>query len=96
MLDLKKLSDVFGMKVFTDSGEYFGELVEAEIDSNRISKWKVRATRESFLSRSLGGAKGVLIPNQLVRAFGKDIIIISQTAIPGTREEGQVQEDSPF
>lgn len=91
MLELKRLSDVFGMKVFTDSGEFFGEMEEAILDENKVSGWKIRASRDSFLSRALGGAKGVRIPNQLVRAFGKDIVIVAQAAIP-TRDERDLEE----
>jgi len=95
MLDLKKISEVFGLKVFTDDGKYFGEMEEAVLDANRVFGWKIRASRESFLSRSIGGAKGVIIQHPLIRAIG-DIVIVSNTAIPSSREERPVQEESPF
>ena len=86
MLKLKRISEVLSMKVYTDGGDYFGDLEEAELISNRIFGWKIRSTKESFLSKAVGGAKGVIVPHNLVRAIG-DIFIISKTAIPTGYEE---------
>jgi sporulation protein YlmC with PRC-barrel domain len=86
MLKLKKISDVFGMKVFTNSGDYFGVIEEAEIINNRIYGWKVKPGKESTVMKSIGGAKGVIVPHKLVDAVG-DIVIISRTAIPEPSEE---------
>ena len=56
--------------------------------SNKIFGWKVKATRNSFLSKVIGSAKGVIVPHQLVKAVG-DILIIAQSAVPnlGAEEE---------
>ncbi len=91
MLKLKKISEVLNMKVYTDGGDYFGDIEEAELVDNRIYGWKIRATRDSFLSRAIGGAKGVIVPHNLVRAIG-DIFIISKTAIPTGYEEKTEEE----
>ncbi|HLC54933.1 MAG TPA: hypothetical protein VJJ75_00200 [Candidatus Nanoarchaeia archaeon] len=80
MLQLRRITDVYEVKVFTDGGEYFGDVEEAILSGNRVFGWKVRATRNSSLSRALGGAKGVIVPHQLVRAIG-DIMIISKAAV---------------
>ena len=85
MLKLKKISDVYDMKVFTDNGEYFGEVEESILSSNKVFGWRVRATKTSSLSKVLGGAKGVIVPHQLVKAIG-DIMIISRNAIPSYEE----------
>ena len=85
MLKLKKISDVYEMKVFTDQGEYFGEVEESILASNKVFGWRVRATKSSSLSKVLGGAKGVIVPHQLVKAIG-DIMIISKNAIPSYEE----------
>tara|TARA_Y100000310_G_C20394411_1_gene674363 strand:+ start:572 stop:802 length:231 start_codon:yes stop_codon:yes gene_type:complete len=63
-LRTKKISEAVGMQVFTDSGDFFGEIEEAVLIKNKIEGWKVRATRGSFLVKALGGAKGVVIPHQ--------------------------------
>ena len=34
MLKTKKLSDVFSVEVFTDSGEYFGDVEESILTNN--------------------------------------------------------------
>lgn len=81
MLKMKKISDTFDMKVFTDQGDYFGDIEESILTSTKVFGWKVKATRNSFLSKVLGSAKGVIVPHQLVRAVG-DILIISKTAVP--------------
>ena len=86
MLKMKKVSEVYDMKVFTDAGEYFGDVEEAMLSPNKISGWRVRATKQSFLSKVLGSAKGVIVPHQLVKSIG-DVMIISKAAVPSYSEE---------
>ncbi len=74
------------MKVYTDSGDYFGEVEESILTMNKISGWRIRATKNSFLTRVLGGAKGVIVPHQFVKAIG-DIVIISKSAIPSYEDK---------
>ena len=93
MLKTKNVTEVFNMQVFTDNGEYFGDVEEAVLGSNQVSAWRVRATRNSFLSRILGGAKGVVVPHQLVKAIG-DVMIIAKTAVPSYEEEHDDQLSS--
>ena len=85
MLKVKKVTDLFNMKVFTDSGEYFGDIEESVLLMGKVAGWRVRATRNSSLHKLLGGAKGVIVPHRLVRAIG-DIMIISKSAIPAGAE----------
>jgi len=86
MLKLQQVTKTFGIKVFTDVGEYFGDVDEVIIQNNKIFGWKIRATRDSFLSKTISGAKGVIVPHQLVKA-ASDIMIISKAAIPSGAEE---------
>lgn len=81
MLKMKKISDTYDMKVFTDTGDYFGDIEESILTNNKIFGWRVKSTRNSFLSRVLGSAKGVIVPHQLVKSIG-DIMIISKAAVP--------------
>ncbi len=81
MLKMKKISDSFDMRVFTDGGDYFGDIEEAIVTKTKIFGWKVRATKNSFLNKVLGSAKGVIVPHQLVKSIG-DIMIISKQAVP--------------
>ena len=81
MLKMKKINETIDMKEFTDEGDYFGDIEEAILTSNKIFGWKVKATRNSFLDKVLGSAKGVIVPHQLVKSIG-DILIISKAAVP--------------
>jgi len=90
MVRLKKLTHVYDMKVFTDNGEYFGDIEEAILTMTKVFCWRIRASRNSTLSKVLGGAKGVIVPHKLVRAVG-DVMIISKTAMP---EYGEVSEET--
>jgi sporulation protein YlmC with PRC-barrel domain len=86
MLKMKKISETYDMRVFTDTGEYFGDVEESIITQNKVFGWRVRATKNSFLNKVLGSAKGVIVPHQLVKSVG-DIMIISKAAIPSYSEE---------
>ena len=91
MLKMKHISDTIGMKVFTDNGDYFGEIEEAILTKTKVFGWRVRSTKNSFLEKVLGGAKGVIVPHSLVKSFG-DVMIISKTAVPSYAEEGASSE----
>jgi sporulation protein YlmC with PRC-barrel domain len=86
MLKMKKISETYDMKVFTDSGEYFGDIEESIVTNNKVFGWRVRATKNSFLNKVLGSAKGVIVPHQLVKSIG-DVMIISKAAVPSYNEE---------
>ncbi|MFC1727845.1 PRC-barrel domain-containing protein [Nanoarchaeota archaeon] len=85
MLKIRKLTETFEMKVFTDSGDYFGDIEEAMLTSTKVTAWRVRSTKNSYLSKVLGSAKGVVVPQTLVQAIG-DIMIISKNAVPSFSE----------
>lgn len=86
MLKMKRISETYEMKVFTDTGEYFGDVEESIVTKNKIFGWRVRATKNSFLSNVLGSAKGVIVPHQLVKSIG-DVMIISKAAVPSYSPE---------
>jgi len=86
MLRTKKLVETVGVAAYTDNGDFFGEVEDAIISSNRIDSWKIKAAKGSFLSKALAGAKGVIVPHQLVKAIG-DIMIVSKAAAPSYSEE---------
>lgn len=86
MLRTKQVSETVGLHVFTDNGDLFGEIEDAVINKNRVDAWKVRAVKDSFLTKALAGAKGVIVPHQLVKAIG-DVMIVSRAAAPNYSEE---------
>ena len=90
MLKVKEIKDMYDMRVFTDAGDYFGDIEESLLTDNKIFGWKIKATKSSFLNKILGGAKGVIVPHQMVRAVG-DIMIINKTAIPSYEEKTEGQ-----
>ena len=92
MLKMKRITETYDMKVFTDQGEYFGDIEESIVTTNKIFGWRVKATRNSFLNSVLGNAKGVIVPQQLVKSIG-DIMIISKAAIPTYNDEAPTPEE---
>ncbi len=92
MLKMKRISETYDMKVFTDNGEYFGDIEESIVTKNKIFGWRVRATKSSFLSKVLGSAKGVIVPHQLVKSIG-DVMIISKAAVPSYSPEEETEPE---
>ena len=90
MVKTKRITDVHSMTVYTDSGEYFGEVEESILGTNKVFGWRVKASKGSYLSRALGGAKGVIVPHQLVKSIG-DIMIISKTAVPEYEDSAELE-----
>ena len=86
MIKTRKISELYDMDVYTDTGDYFGSVEESILSNNKIAGWRVKATKNSKLSRVLGGAKGVIVPHNLVRNIG-DVMIISKSALPDNEEE---------
>lgn len=91
MLKLKRVTETYNMRVFTDTGEYFGDVEEAIVTKTKITGWKVKATKKSSLSKLLGSAKGVIVPHQLIKSVG-DVMIISKSAVPSYGEEPASEE----
>lgn len=86
MLKMRRITDVYEMKVFDDVGNYMGDVEESLISLNKVFGWRIKATKTSSLSRVLGSAKGVIVPHKFVKAIG-DIMIINKQAIPAYDEE---------
>ncbi len=86
MLRTKRVTEVYEMRVFTDTGDYFGDVEEALLTQTKVIGWRVKATRNSVLSKLLGSAKGVVVPHQLVKSVG-DVMIISKAAMPSYSPE---------
>jgi sporulation protein YlmC with PRC-barrel domain len=76
---IRKISEVIGLKVFTDSGDSFGEVEEANLHENKIDGWRIRVG--GSVMSLIGGARGVIIPHQFVKAIS-DVFIINKSALP--------------
>jgi len=81
---VKKITEVIGSKVYTDSGDFFGEIEEANLHENKVSGWRIKVGGP--ITSLIGGARGVIIPHQFVRAIS-DIFIINKTALPSSDSE---------
>jgi len=84
---LKKISEVIGCKVYTDSGDFFGEIEEANLQENKIDGWRIKVG--GSITSLIGGARGVIIPHQFVKAIS-DVFIINKGALPSG--ESDVEE----
>lgn len=85
---IKKISEVLGFKVFTDSGDFFGEVEEANLQENKIDGWRIKVG--GGVTALVGGARGVIIPHQFVKAIS-DVFIINKTALP-SQESPEIEE----
>ena len=88
MLKIKKITDVIGRRVYTDTGDFFGEIEESNLVENKVESWRIRVA--GSMANFLGGARGVIIPHQFVKAVG-DIIIISRANLP-LDEDNSIEE----
>lgn len=87
MLRIKNISEVIGKKVYTADGDFFGFVDEVNLYDNKIDGWKIRVS-SGFMS-SLGGARGVIIPHQFVKAIG-DVLVITKASLPAKEEGSEV------
>lgn len=89
MLKIKRLSEVVGRRVYTDAGDLFGLIEEVNLIDNKIDGWRIVVSRESGMMQILGGARGIIVPHQFIKAIG-DIIIINQGAVPIKQQEEEL------
>ncbi len=78
-MKVRKISEVLGMRVYTDSGDYFGEVEEVNLFENKIDGWRIRVG--GSVLPLIGGARGVIIPHNFVKAIS-DVFIINRSALP--------------
>lgn len=84
---IKKISEVIGTKVYTDTGEFFGEVEEANLQENKIDGWRIKVG--GGVMALIGGARGVIIPHRFVKSIG-DVFIISRSALPS--QDSSIEE----
>ena len=86
------MSESIGRKVYTDSGDLFGVVEEINLVDNKIDGWRIVVSRESGMIEILGGARGIIVPHQFIKAIG-DIVIINKNAVPVRQEEEMGMDD---
>ena len=86
---VKKITEAIGSKVYTDSGDYFGEVEEANLQENKINGWRIKVG--GSVMSLIGGARGVIIPHQFVRAIS-DVFIINKSTLPSQEYDSGDEE----
>lgn len=89
-IKIKKLSEVLGKRVYTDSGDFFGEVEEVNLAENKVDSWRIKVA--GGIGNFLGGARGVVVPHQFVKAIG-DVCLISRASLPMQEEENIPEEE---
>ena len=90
-MKIRKITDILRKKVYTDEGDFFGEIEEANLIENKVDGWRIKVS--GGITSLIGGARGVIIPHQFVKSIG-DILIINKSALPTpSDEEGEEMED---
>ena len=92
VMRIRKISEVLGLKVFTDGGDYFGEVEEANLFENKIDGWRIRVG--GGITSLIGGARGVIIPHHFVKAIS-DVFIINRGALPNPESSMPGIEEVP-
>jgi len=87
---IRKITEVMGMKVYTDSGDFFGEIEEANLSENKVDSWRIKVGGN--MASMIGGARGVIIPQGFVKAVG-DVFIINKSTFPGQEGTTEVPGD---
>jgi sporulation protein YlmC with PRC-barrel domain len=83
MLRIKRISEVVGKHVYSADGDYFGQIEEVNLVDNKIEGWRIKVG--SGGAGMFGGARGVIIPHQFVKAIG-DIFVINKVSAPSSND----------
>ena len=89
MLQIKRINEVMGKKVYTDAGDFFGEIEEVNLLNNKVDSWRIRIGGK--LGNVFSGARGVIIPHNFIKSVG-DVFIINKLAIPSQQDIGELPE----
>ena len=91
MLRIKKMTESIGKNVYTSDGDFFGQIEDVNLVDNKVDGWKIKISG-GFMSL-LGGARGVIIPQQFVKAIG-DIFIVNKSSLPTRDENMEIPAES--
>lgn len=92
-IKLRKVSEAYKAKVYTEDGYFLGEVEDAVIVGNKIDEWKIKVFNQEFRAR---GISGLYIKHILVKAMGQ-IWIVSKavySVINKQPEEEEVNEEN--
>ena len=91
MLKIKRISEVLGRHVYTDAGDFLGEVEEVNLSENKVDGWRIKISNRA--SNMIGGARGIIVPHNFVKAIG-DVFVVSKASLP-IREETEIEANAP-
>jgi sporulation protein YlmC with PRC-barrel domain len=89
MLRIKKVNEIIGKNVYTSEGDFFGQIEDVNLSENKVDGWRIRIG--SGFMNLFGGARGVVVPHQFVKAIG-DVFIVNNGSLPGKSLEISEEE----
>lgn len=90
MLRIKKVNEILGKNVYTSDGDFFGQIEDVNLSENKIDGWRIKIG--SGFMNLFGGARGVVVPHQFVKAIG-DILIVNKGSLPIQQGEIAIGEE---
>ena len=78
---------MLGRTVYTDAGDFLGEVEEVNLADNKIDGWRIKISGK--VSGLIGGARGIIVLHQFVKAIG-DVFIVSKANLPIREETGEI------
>lgn len=90
MLKVKRVSEVLGRRVYTDGGDFLGEVEEVNLAENKVDGWRIRISGKT--SSLIGGARGIIVPHNFVKAIG-DVFVVSKSSLP-IRDEEEISQQN--
>jgi sporulation protein YlmC with PRC-barrel domain len=86
-IQVASISETLSKDVFTSKGRYCGKIEDLECDLKRfkIRSLVVRALKGSYLTKMLGGKKGLIIPYPMLQAIS-DVVIVKHISTPMAEE----------
>ncbi|MEM4330671.1 MAG: PRC-barrel domain-containing protein [Candidatus Pacearchaeota archaeon] len=91
MMNIKRISEVIGKKVYSDGGDIIGVVEEINILDNKVDSWRVVVSKSSEFRSLLGGARGLIIPQKFIKSVG-DVVLVSKDIVP-IKETSNIEEE---
>jgi len=69
-------------------------LERLNLAENKVDSWRIKIAKDSTIANFLGGARGLIVPHQFVKAVG-DVVVISKAAIPSKEAAEEESSSTP-
>ena len=84
MLKIKKISETIGKDAYVDTGDFLGQVEGVTLSENKIDGWRIKVS--GAMGQLIGGARGIIVPHQFIKAVG-DVFIINRASLPFKEEQ---------